>query len=302
MKLSKIGSFSQTYQAETLYKRADAILRRDIVRSPQTKTAVVVHLYYIESWDLIIAGLRKLTTPFDLFVSIPAANQNFATKILADHEQAHIYEVPNRGRDVLPFIKLATILDDKGYQNVLKLHSKKSSHRKDGNEWLGNIIAGLLPDSKPVLDKLMQVLDDQSTGIVGPENQYLQLTVNFEANGVHMTKALKAIYHDRQKVNKTLQVDRANYGFFAGTMFWARLDAIRPVISQRFGVNKFVTEAGQIDGTFAHALERVFCLVPEIDGKSMYESGARGVNKVDYKTNNVPDWSDVYIGPKPLVD
>lgn len=299
MRLADIRSFRQTLQIETQYKQTNTKLQREINRSDSTITAVVVHLYYTESWDLISSGLQKLTVPFDLFVSLPAAKLDFSAEIKKTYPQAYIYEVPNRGRDVLPFVKLATILDDKGYQNVLKLHSKKSSHRKDGSEWLGDIVAGLLPNDPKTLDKLMSALDDQSTGVIGPEGQYLQLTVNFEANGVHMTNALKTIYHDRQKVNEVLQTKRIDYGFFAGTMFWARMDALRPVIAQKFGVNKFAAEAGQIDGTFAHALERVFCLVPEIDGKTLYTAGTHGLNKIAYKTSNIPDWSDVYIGPKP---
>jgi hypothetical protein len=82
-------------------------------------------------------------------------------------------------------------------------------------------------------------------------------------------------------------------------MFWARLDAIKPILDRKLKVSRFDSEKGQIDATFAHAIERVFCLVPQIEKKNLYEIGPRGVNKIDYKTTNIPNWSDVYIGPKP---
>lgn len=298
MYLPRIRGLRNALQAEITYAKVIRKLELDIIRSPQTKTAVVVHLYYTDSWNLISASLQKLKVPFDLFVSLPKQNLGFTQEIKTAYKAAYVYEAPNRGRDVLPFIKLATTLDDKGYQNVLKLHSKKSTHRTDGSEWLNGITESLLPSNRQVFKDLLTTLDDQATGIIGPEGQYLQLSVNFEANGVNMTRALKAIYHDRQKVNEVLQTKRTEYGFFAGTMFWARLDALRPVIRRRFSVTRFASEAGQIDGTFAHALERVFCLVPEIDNKNIYQVGTNGIKKLDYRTDNIPDWSSVYIGPK----
>ena len=42
-----------------------------------------------------------------------------------------------------------------------------------------------------------------------------------------------------------------------GTMFWAKTDAIRPLLEQRFKLEDFPEEAGQTDGTIAHTLERM---------------------------------------------
>jgi lipopolysaccharide biosynthesis protein len=43
-------------------------------------------------------------------------------------------------------------------------------------------------------------------------------------------------------------------------MFWVRLKALRPMLDANFDEWEFEPEAGQIDGTFAHAIERVFAL------------------------------------------
>jgi lipopolysaccharide biosynthesis protein len=48
-------------------------------------------------------------------------------------------------------------------------------------------------------------------------------------------------------------------GFFAGTMFWVRLEALRPLMDAHLGEWQFETEGGQIDGTLSHAVERIFC-------------------------------------------
>lgn len=284
--------------AESIYKNNKSILRL-LTREPKTKVAAVIHLYYLESWGLFSANLKALNkVNFDIYVTMPKTNLWFAEKIKKQYPNAQILEVPNRGRDVLPFLRTAEVLYEMGYESILKVHSKKSTHRTDGDVWLKDITNRLLPANKKTILDTLNKLDDTNTGIIGPDEQYLSLLVNFDANGLHATKILRKIYKSRAKVYDVLQSNRTEYGFFAGTMFWARLDAIKPILDVHFTVGRFERETGQIDGTFAHALERVFCLVPEIDGKSMYEIGASGINKINYKTDNIPDWSDVYIGPK----
>jgi hypothetical protein len=51
-----------------------------------------------------------------------------------------------------------------------------------------------------------------------------------------------------------------NQGFFAGTMFVARVSGLVPLMELAFSDDEFELETGQIDGTFAHAMERGFSL------------------------------------------
>lgn len=279
------------------YKSNSKIIRQ-VSRAPGAKIAVVLHLYYPESWGFFKQTIKEIDRPFDLFITLPAHEQSFTADLKKDYPGAHIVTTPNRGRDVLPFLGIANELKKLGYEYVLKLHSKKSTHRTDGQDWLADMARKLIPRDKKIQKKLLDVLADPSSAIVGPEGQYLSLRVNFEANGTHMTDILSSIYSTKV-AHKVLQTERNEHGFFAGTMFWARLDGLLPILNRNYTVSKFEKESGQIDATFAHALERVFCLVPQIEKKDIYEIGPRGIKKIDYKTTNIPDWSDVYISPKP---
>lgn len=268
------------------------------VRQKNTLTAVVVHLYYSESWQDISRKLKFLSEfPFDLFISLPAKNSKFKNTILKDFPKAFIYESPNRGRDVLPFMSIAENLYKKGYIHVLKVHSKKSTHRTDGSEWMNNMLNSLIPENPKVQKQLMQTLEKPHTAIIGPKGQYVSLIVNFEANGVHMTKIVRKIYSN-QIAHKALQIDRQLYGFFAGTMFWLNLESISSLFRYASIVRKFEREEGQIDATLAHALERLICVVPEIEGKKIYEVGSDRVSQIENASGVVPDWSNIYIGPK----
>jgi lipopolysaccharide biosynthesis protein len=46
--------------------------------------------------------------------------------------------------------------------------------------------------------------------------------------------------------------------FVAGTMFWFKFDAMKNIAETEWTENEFGPELGQIDGTLAHAFERVF--------------------------------------------
>lgn len=283
-------------EVDAAYKRS--IEKLDVKRASTTKLAVVMHLFYTESWELFKKHLVVLDgINFDLFVTLPTTNLPFVDEIKRMYPNAYIIEVSNKGRDVLPFINAASVVYKNGYSYLLKIHSKKSTHRTDGGDWLTDIIECLLPNDKVVLQKLFKTLDKDQTGVVGPKNQYYPLTVNFEANGEHMRVTLNKLFN-RTVSYDVLQLKRKKHGFFAGTMFWARLDAIGPLLDQHYRAKDFEPEKGQLDGTFAHALERLFCLVPEVNHRNIYEISPSGVDKISYASDNIPDWSNVYIGPK----
>src|SRR5581483_10105538 len=102
-----------------------------------------------------------------------------------------VLQAPNRGRDILPFLRTARPLTAKGYEYFLKMHSKKSTHRSDGSDWFKEMTSDLVPASG--LDELKKTITKKNSAIVGPAGQYTSLNVNFEANGWHMTHILNRL-------------------------------------------------------------------------------------------------------------
>lgn len=270
-----------------------------IRRSKNTKIAVVIHLYYVDMWPVFVEKLATLEgNQFDIFVSVSLKNKDFAAEIKKLYPYANVLAVPNRGRDVMPFMMLLPFISKAGYEYILKFHSKKSTHRTDGNEWFTGIIDKLLPTNKKTMRQLMVTLGRKETGIIGPSGEYLSLEVNFPANHRGVVRIIRKLFG--RKLGQRMADHKEDYGFVAGTMFWARMDALEPVLKLRLKPWSFDPEEGQIDGTIAHALERVFTVVPEIEGRDIYEVDNNGVTKIAaYNSGHIPDWSDVYIGPQP---
>src|SRR6185369_11992023 len=186
----KIKNLFDAARDQVQYSSQD-FLKAAMARHPGTKIAVVLHLYYPETWPLFSRKLSLLKDhPYDLFISLPQARADFAPVVLADFPHAHIITAPNRGRDVLPFMSIAPALARAGYEYVLKMHSKKSPQRTDGGDWLTDMVDSLIPEEAAALKALAAALEDKSTGIVGPQGQYVSLPVNFKENQHYISRIL----------------------------------------------------------------------------------------------------------------
>lgn len=252
--------------------------------------AVIVHVFYPDIWPEVLQALRRLShVPFDVFVTVPARRRDICERITLDLDGARLLEVPNRGRDAAPFLHVASRVDLLGYPYVLKLHTKKSPHRRALRGWLQEILTSLAPSDTSVQQELLDTLRREDTGLIGPRGQYFTLPFHYRENRSHVLRLVAAACS--RDCASDLDRRPGEFGYFAGTMFWARLDALRPIVERGFGSADFEPEEGQIDGTFAHGMERAFSLVPELNGRAMYEAGPDGITRIAHRTRNVPAWA-----------
>lgn len=262
------------------------------IASNHADLAVVIHLFYPELWSNIENHLKRIDNPFDLFVTLPEHNRCFEPTLKRFKPDVTTLVAPNRGRDVLPFIMLADRLHAGGYRSMLKLHSKKSTHWDGGDKWFNELLDTLLPARREVIKDILKALRRPKTGLVGPKGHYYDLRVNYPANRAQLGSILRQTLSERS----SLEIDRRpeEYGFFGGSMFWINLESIEGILKQHYGPDKFQGERGQIDGTFAHALERAFNIVPEANGMDFYQSSPLGVERIRYDAGMIPEWSDLY--------
>jgi len=165
--------------------------------------------------------------------------------------QAEVHAFANHGRDILPFLHVAGRLLDEGEDLVLKLHTKRSTHRADGEQWRNELVARLLaPDRAAAIAQAFAA--EPGLGLVAPEGHVQPLHFYWGANERNVRVLLSRL--------GIAQPDLEHDTFIAGSMFWARLPALRPLLDGHLQPSQFEAEAGQVDGTLAHAIERVFAL------------------------------------------
>ena len=233
---------------------------RLIKSGPQRQTgvriAVVVHLFYPELASEIYSLLRNIVEPFDLIITTPREG---ATVELMDMfapiaSSVTIALSENRGRDVGPFIAAHRAGLFEQYEAVLKLHSKRSSYSEQGQFWQQNLFHQLCGNSFTVM-RTLDLLRTGRVGLVGPHDYYLTHPHYWGANRATVRHLMQSLFPD------PLLEEDLPLGFFAGTMFWFNPEALEPLNQIPDALLEFEPEAGQQDGTLAHALERLFSLL-----------------------------------------
>lgn len=225
----------------------------------KSSRAVILHLYHPETWEEVFA--RKLTllaqkTDFDLYVTMPTANRAYVQAVRKVFPDANILVVPNRGRDVLPFIKTAALLRKLGYEKALKIHSKRSKHREysntsaagSGDAWLLSTLDALIPEGAKTLDSVIAKVTSDSTGMISALDYYYPIKMYLGHNRTIIERIMRTV--DKAFFKGVISGKVEKVGFFGGTMFWVDLDTIADTLN--ISKHNFQKEEGQTDGTTAH--------------------------------------------------
>lgn len=214
-------------------------------------TAVILNLYYEDLWEEIYSYISNIPS-FDLYISVRCdISPSVLARILEQCPQAQLFAFANRGRDIGPFFEIMSRIKTEQYKYVCKIHSKRSKHRMDGDEWRVDLLRKLL-GSPAKVHRILQAFDRWSDiGLIGPEGHLVPGTTFWGSN----EKRVKDLA--RQMGVGALPDE---FSFFAGSMFWFRPAALSPLFDLKLSSESFELEAGQLDGTLAHAIERVFPL------------------------------------------
>lgn len=222
----------------------------------RSEIAIVLHLFYLDLLDEFSTLLLKISHPVDLFITVRHdITLDQAHQLLSHFPLAYILPVQNKGRDILPFFNLLPIVQKFDYPIACKLHTKKSLHRHDGNQWRNELWYRLLSEgSVTKITKLFHT--NQTIGLVATKTSILDLS--------------RADYYidNRKWLNKIIQlIDPARptgdfkFEFVSGSMFWFRPSALITLEQLNITEDDFEPELGQVDSTLAHTMERLFAFM-----------------------------------------
>ena len=256
--------------------RENLLVQQPAHPSPPGTVAVMVHAYYPDTFEDVGRALRSIPFPFTLLVSTPteAARAAVLTAIRRHRlpAAADVRVTPNRGRNFGPFVaEFAGAIAAHDY--LLHLHTKRSLFTgSDQGHWRDQLLASLV-GSPAVVSAALQLL---STGPgaggpgagepAAPIGLFMPTTAATMPYWAHHWLSNAAL---APGLFGLLGVSRyPTGGYFeypVGGMFWARVDAIRPLLAAGFTYDDFPEEDGQTDGTLAHAIER--CFVPLVQSQ-----------------------------------
>jgi len=229
--------------------------------SSHANFTIFAHVYYPDVWEEMVESLDMgIRQPFDLVITRPAGSRPVARPKNSCLRLATELEVDNQGRDVLPFL---TALKQQPLPSSglgLKLHTKRSPHRSDGEDWRRFLVGSLLKaDNNGYLLGHMLLEAEPHIGLVAPHAHLLSLDGRTSINTEVMARILRRM--DGSPPSSMPEGHR----FSAGSMFWFRHSALKRAIDIDF-TDLFANESDQLDGTAAHAFERLFAFISERKG------------------------------------
>jgi len=236
------------------------------------RAALVAHVYYPELTGEIITCFLTLPDDSGLILTCPPDRAARVTEAAhsalrvagADDRTLCIVTVENRGRDIAPFLHVLNSGMLRDYDAVLKLHTKRSPHLRDGDirrKLLYTALAGTPRRTSAVL----KMFESPTTGLVGWRMAWRSSSFFWMKNTARVKQLCHAL-HCAVPVQPS---------FFEGSMFWLRPSALKRLTELGLETGDFEAEAGQTDGTLHHAIERIFPLIAASNGFSTQDIRGR---------------------------
>lgn len=255
----------------------------EVIRSEEKKetlplrlrVALHLHVYYPDLLPNMLDRLNKNRVRPDLFISVPTEQiRDEVENLLAENYTGNIIEihiVPNRGRDIGPFLTAfgTTLMDN--YDIVGHLHTKKTADIKSGNmaqEWHAFLIENLLGGKNNMADIILNHFEaDPTIGIIFPDDP----NVVGWGNNLSYAKA----FGQQLGIHSLPQ----NIIFPVGTMFWAKVEALIPIFKLGLDWQDYPAEPLPYDGSMLHALERMLPLIVSKQGFRPVLTNVTGVTR-----------------------
>lgn len=220
---------------------------------------IMIHVFYADLLDELVNDVAHIPVPFVLMVSVIDEQTRIAALSrfgkIPNVQTLHVHVVPNRGRDIAPF--LLTFREEiLALDLVCHIHTKKSLYSgSEQGKWRRYLIDALLGSDDRVTWILGMFQAMPRLGMVYPESfGSMPLWAHTWLSNVEPAREVGA--------RLGVDVDPTAYlDYPAGSMFWARTDALRPLFELKLSLDAFPVESGQTDGTMQHVVERMLGLI-----------------------------------------
>ncbi len=223
--------------------------------APALRAAIVAHAFYPELIGEILRCRSFIADDAPVFITVPPEKLEAARAMAAEAPALTLIPAPNRGRDIAPFLAVLGSGHLDPFDAVLKIHTKRSPHLLDG-EVRRKLLYDKLCGSRGGVRKVLDLFRDPETGMVGWRPSFRRAAPYWMENRGRVVTLARRLGVEGQPP----------LGFFEGSMFWFRPAALASLKTLDLGPESFEAEAGQVDGTLHHAVERLFTIAAWASG------------------------------------
>lgn len=239
-----------------------------------SNVALHIHVFYPELFENILNRISANQIHPDLFISVKDEEiRTYLSYVLANYKGAvDVRVVPNRGRDIGPFLTTFGWDAFSGYEFIGHIHTKVSADVADtsmGKIWSTFLLENLIGNNNiPMVDTILTyMMKNKSMGMIYPDDPHIF--------GWTKNKAFAEIL--AKKLN--LGTLPTHIDFPMGNMFWARTKALQPLFNLKLDWSDYPEEPLPYDGSILHAIERILPLVVESQNMTCAVTHIPGVNR-----------------------
>jgi glycosyltransferase involved in cell wall biosynthesis len=247
--------------------------------SPSTAAAnlrigLQIHVHYPELLAGMLERLTRNETHINLLISATSEEgREAALSQLANYQggTVDVRLVPNRGRDIGPLLTEFADTIAAQYDIIGHVHTKKTADVADtavGEGWYRFLLENLLGGQTRMADEILSRMSaEPDVGMVFPDDPNV---IGWTANRA-----------GAEALSLRLQLGclPENPVFPVGSMFWARVAALRPLFDLGLTWEDYPDEPVPYDGTILHAIERVLPMVAAASGYAVLLSNVPGVTR-----------------------
>lgn len=236
------------------------------------KVLIVMHLFY----DALLPEYLKYvnSVPKNITILFTSSNPSIE-KCLMEYmtESGRNYKFikkENQGRDISGLL-VACREEIQKYRYVCFLHDKKEKREKtkeDVKTFVKCLWENMIGSQEYIFNIISIFEERPKLGVLFPPESISDNFSYFYENTWYIDFELMQSLAERMQLNCDL--DRKKKPLSLGTVFWARVDALKKLLSIEWKYNDFDEEPLAADGTLSHAIERCFAYVAQDAG---YESG-----------------------------
>lgn len=257
-----VPDFAMETRNEPEYIMAPGAYFAELDDNANPKIAIQIHAFFLDVMEEITEILNSMPYPYDCYISTDTEEKKEEiSKILNEQCSIHYLQIDvmeNRGRDVGPFLQqMAPVI--RRYKYIAHLHTKKSKHTDFGDDWRHFLYRNMF-GGRDCISAILEMFEkEEKLGLAVPEVYPI-------------VRELMAWDNTKEDVEKLL----GKMGLSAslpdnpmcpvGDIFWARTEAVRVLFEQGITQNDFQEEAGQLNYTLAHVIERIWCYLAEAQG------------------------------------
>lgn len=237
--------------------------------------ALHIHAFYPELFPAIIERLRLNNLCPDLFISLGDEGH---IKIIESHVKNYpgkvkkIIVCPNVGRDIGPLITEFGSEISSGYSYFGHIHTKATKYLDSpihGEIWYNFLLENLLGGQGGAMaDNIFSyMLQNPDLELVFPDDPNV---IGWDQNRQIAEKlAAKLGVKDLP----------SNFNFPVGTMFWAKTDVLKKLISLNLNWSDYPDEPLPNDGTILHAIERIIPFLTSSPGSGYAVTNVPGITR-----------------------